>query len=189
MRMPNGRARWAIASPIRPSPTISSVFPVSSPGPSERDLRSRSHRRASCARNSLGIPRVNISIIAITCSAMFGPCTPLAFVIATPRASSAGVMISSSPAATELSQRRRGARASSSSESAAVTAMSAPARARAKSAPSAAPSPAANVSATRPSKRRERRAEVGGVRGVGREIDQDLDELIRRHRGILARRP
>ena len=42
---------------------------------------------------------------------MFGPCTPLAFVIATPRASSAGVTISSSPAATELSQRRRGARA------------------------------------------------------------------------------
>ena len=66
---------------------MSSVLPVSSPGPSERDVRFRSQRRASCARNSFGIPRVNISIIASTCSAMFGPCTPLALVIATPRAS------------------------------------------------------------------------------------------------------
>jgi hypothetical protein len=84
---------------------MSSVFPVSSPGPSERDLESRSHRRPSCARNSFGIPRVNIRIIAIRCSAMFGPCTPLALVTATPRASTAGVTTSSSPAATELSHR------------------------------------------------------------------------------------
>jgi len=34
---------------------------------------------------------------------MFGPCTPLALVTATPRASTAGVTISSRPAATELS--------------------------------------------------------------------------------------
>ena len=84
---------------------------------------------------------------------MFGPCTPLAFVIATPRASSAGVTISSSPAATELSQRRRGARASSSSDSAAGDDdVRAGERAREVRAVGA-PSPAANVSATRPSKR------------------------------------
>ena len=30
---------------------------------------------------------------------------------------------------------------------------------------------------------RERRPKVGGVRRIGREVDQDLDELVRRHRG------
>ena len=136
-RTPNGRARAARASPIRPSPTMSNVFPVSSPGSSGRSLSACSQRRASCARNSRGNPRVNIRIIASRCSAMFGPCTPLALVTATPRASSAGVATPSSPAATELSQRRRGARASWSSVRRPATTTSASGSARANASPQA----------------------------------------------------
>ncbi len=76
---------------------------------------------------------------------MFGPCTPLAFVTTTPRASIWGVTISSSPAATELNHRSRRARASSSSVRPPVTITSASGSACPKAFPSA------YVTATRPS--------------------------------------
>jgi hypothetical protein len=108
--IPNAAARVATFPPIRPSPTMPSVFPNSSV-PISR-LRSQTPSRSCCTAD--GVRRASESISANVCSVAAIVFAPGVFSTRIPASVAASTSIESTPAPARATTARRGPAASSS---------------------------------------------------------------------------